>query len=389
MDGWRSSTEGPWQPVSAAILAEREVARRNELRRRGLCTTGCPGLDEQVLLGGLERGSVVGVSAEEETTGLSLGLQILSQELSSHAASHVLVVTPRPVGPLLHMLRDAVRGVLHRRGHLAQPGGGQLKLKTCLDRATLSCAFDTDGLRGVLSDLDATATATATATAGSETAAATPEIQDSQDEQDAPPPPPPRPPRPPSPSVILITHLPALLGGLFAQRPGPAALDALALLGARLRSLARRLPSRPLIVLLNSTTLADCAPEPQPPRPGATTTTTTPPPLDPSLRSIFDPPPRGPSGLCRRSRPSFGLAFAQLVELHVLATRVPRTAVDARRSALAPGEAGPRAEYVTVVEVLLDDMGVWQGRRGPRPSREQRWAAVRLDRAGVVDESWD
>lgn len=58
------------EPVSGATLFEQETRRRVELVRRGRCLTGCCELDDQVLLGGFERGCVVGISAEEEDVGL-------------------------------------------------------------------------------------------------------------------------------------------------------------------------------------------------------------------------------------------------------------------------------------------------------------------------------
>lgn len=59
-------------PVPASILAEREAHRRNALRELGCCKTGCPELDDYVLLGGFERGCVVGISAEDEEVGVQV-----------------------------------------------------------------------------------------------------------------------------------------------------------------------------------------------------------------------------------------------------------------------------------------------------------------------------
>lgn len=60
------------EPLPASLLLDQEVARKETLRRKGNVTTGCSELDDYVLLGGFERGSVVGVSAEEEELGLSV-----------------------------------------------------------------------------------------------------------------------------------------------------------------------------------------------------------------------------------------------------------------------------------------------------------------------------
>ena len=61
-----SSSRVTLEPISAAVLAAQETKRRDALRWLGPYRSGCRGLDEYVLLGGLERGHVVGVSAEEE-----------------------------------------------------------------------------------------------------------------------------------------------------------------------------------------------------------------------------------------------------------------------------------------------------------------------------------
>lgn len=57
-------------PVPAWVLADREARRRDAVAELGRCMTGCAVLDDEVLLGGFERGSVVGVSAEDEEMGV-------------------------------------------------------------------------------------------------------------------------------------------------------------------------------------------------------------------------------------------------------------------------------------------------------------------------------
>lgn len=55
------------KPVSASTLASIEKQRRDFVRGLGPCRSGCDDLDDYVLLsGGFERGSVVGISAEDE-----------------------------------------------------------------------------------------------------------------------------------------------------------------------------------------------------------------------------------------------------------------------------------------------------------------------------------
>ncbi|KAG6272328.1 hypothetical protein E4U47_002564 [Claviceps purpurea] len=414
----------PLPPLPAHILAAQEVRRRNALGERGPCRSGCGDLDSHVLRGGgFERGCVVGVSAEEEGVGMALGLQVLSRELLDCPDSRALIITPRPAAEVLRSLRESLVAQLQPQ---EQTGGG-CSLGHCLERVMLSCVFDMDGLWEVLSDLsDAEAdaevdeshkgdknretqlqTQTQTQTKGKGK-----EIQDSQDEEETL--------STPlddttttkkntdtintinttttttttiaitntTPSFILITHFSTLLSGLFAQRERQAAHSTISLLSARLNYLSRNLPPGPLIMILNSVTES---PGPtrtriqDDPKPKPTKTKPTPStPLDPSLQSIFSaPPPLNIPGyhytgnLPRRLKPSFGLVFTQLLDLHLLCSRVARTR--ARDGLPVPGlqdGEGHVGSVVTVVEVLMDEMGVWQGRRGVRPRREQRWTAV-------------
>ncbi|PNY26526.1 Uncharacterized protein TCAP_03544 [Tolypocladium capitatum] len=402
MDTPASSQHFPPEPLPAARLAAREAARRNEARARGPCRSGCAQLDDYVLLGGgLERGCVVGVSAEEEDAfGLVLGLQVLVGALLDDAAATALVVTPRPAaGVLLRALREGIAAEMGARGVDAAQARGRPAARACLERVRLSCVFDLDGLWEVLADLDAPggspppASIRASAAEASAAAAAdrrparspVSEIQDSQDEASASSPPSPPPPSPPPrrreadarrpPSVVLVARFSALLTSLFTQREKSAAHTALQLLGAHLRHLSRSLPSHPLVLLLNSTTATPSAGAP--PRP----------PLEPTLRSVFHPPPlpgcAAPAPALRGDKPSFGLVFAQLLDLHLLCARVPRAKDDAAAVTRPAAAAAPR--YVTVVEVLLDDMGLWQGGTGHWLRREQRWAAVDVVGGRVVD----
>jgi hypothetical protein len=68
--------------VSGATLFEQERRRRDGLKERGNCLTGCRELDHEVLLGGFERGCVVGLSAEEEEVGLLVSLHARTFMLS-------------------------------------------------------------------------------------------------------------------------------------------------------------------------------------------------------------------------------------------------------------------------------------------------------------------
>lgn len=212
------------------------------------------------------------------------------------------------------------------------------------------------------------------------------------------------------PDMILITHMSTLLSSLFHQREKAAAHEMVQLLAAHLRYLTRAPEyGGPLIMILNSTSSADTpAPDqdrsglPASPTRGLAPPTPSRPALDPTLRSIFNPPPLSASRLlyshdtphARRNKPSFGLIFSQMLDLHLLCTSVPKRRADADALYAPPPPVGAGArravEYAWVVEVLLDEIGAWEGREKvldgrPRRSREQRWGAVQLirDTGGV------
>lgn len=223
------------------------------------------------------------------------------------------------------------------------------------------------------------------------------------------------------PDIVLITHMSTLLSSLFRQREKDTAHQMLQLLSSHLRYLSRSTDhGGPLIMILNSTTNSQEAstttntrpnpgqgrPSPPPLPPSDAPNTKGPSrPLDPTLRSIFNPPPLPTSGLgythdtplSRRNKPSFGLIFTQMLDMHLLCTRVPRTRADAEALFAPPGQVpgagtgtGTRAVgYSWVVEVLLDEVGVWEDGESARPpwgtrkvSREQRWGAVDVSRDG-------
>ncbi|GJN81446.1 hypothetical protein PLIIFM63780_004980 [Purpureocillium lilacinum] len=477
----QASSHFPLDPVPASVLAAGELARRNAARALGPCGVGCAEVDDEALLGagGLERGSVVGVSCEDED---GFGLTVVVRMLLAHETETALVVTPRPAGVVLRALRDGIGAELRARREAAAAVSGGAEgvdvaqgedaaaVRACLDRVMLSCVFDVDGLWEVLAELDRPAeTATpppespGTGRGGDmeeqrrqevgigeddKTKASPPpslEIQDSEDEGLTPSPAPavPRPEastgtgqeagaRGPTaattaatalgagadgPSIVLVTHFSTLLTSLFAHREKSAAHSSLQLLASQARYLSRSLLSQPLFMLLNSTSSSahdgrhepgtgSAAPASGDGPGGAAVTTRA---LDPTLRSVFNPPTiplpayRAPRAATRRNKPSFGLIFSQMLDTHLLCTPMPRTRADADvvyggGSNTGNGDDRPdnqqhhqqqagssSVEYVTVVEVLLDEMGLWQGRTGPRPNREQRWGVVDVVGGRVVD----
>ncbi|KAK1974378.1 hypothetical protein LZ30DRAFT_787039 [Colletotrichum cereale] len=229
------------------------------------------------------------------------------------------------------------------------------------------------------------------------------------------------PSKPGPPDVVLITHFHSLMTALFTRHDRQSAHNSLQVLSSYLRYLARNLPSSPLIMLLNGTSSSKEAPA-STSRPGNHQDGPPPPPppppnyggggggsgksLDPTLRSIFNPPPLNFAGFggnqaaSRRNKPTFGLVFSQLLDLHLLCTRVPRDKEDAEKvytpapgPVVGGGEDGGSTgafRYVWVIEVLLDEMGVWEGGSPNgavkvRKGREQRWAAVDVRGGRVVD----
>ena len=83
----------------------------------------------------------------------------------------------------------------------------------------------------------------------------------------------------------------------------------------------------------------------------------------------------------RRIRPGFGQTFDQLVDVHLLCTRVPVAATTAAEQA---------AGFAWAVEVLSDRVGVWTASDAQESSwarlfRHQRWGVVHVCNGVVVD----
>lgn len=83
----QASSHFPIEPVSAAVLVDAEVRRRDALRALGCCKTGCADVDDYVLLGGFERGCVVGVTAEDEELGVLVSEKIDGSMVPGHTIS--------------------------------------------------------------------------------------------------------------------------------------------------------------------------------------------------------------------------------------------------------------------------------------------------------------
>lgn len=70
------------EPTSGAVMLDQEMRHREEAWARGNIFTGCEEFDNHVLLGGFERGRVVGLSAEGETFGLLVRIPAASVRIN-------------------------------------------------------------------------------------------------------------------------------------------------------------------------------------------------------------------------------------------------------------------------------------------------------------------
>ncbi|KAI2780903.1 hypothetical protein F4815DRAFT_492972 [Daldinia loculata] len=147
------------EPISGATLYELESARRETLRRRGRVRTGCAEVDDAVLLGGLERGSVVGVSAEDIEFGLLVGLQTVAHTMVFEGAreQRAAIVTTLTPAAILPALRDVIRAQVQvALGPTANQKQEVVnaEVRRCLERISISRVFDIEGLWEVLSELE-------------------------------------------------------------------------------------------------------------------------------------------------------------------------------------------------------------------------------------------
>ncbi|KAK0633200.1 hypothetical protein B0T14DRAFT_575048 [Immersiella caudata] len=387
-------------PLPASVLLDRELSHKSSLRRKGNILTGCPELDEYVLLGGFERGSVVGISSEDEEFALRIGLQTVANLLVSKPEARARIVTTLPPVGLLPKLREVVAGeVVERRGVEEVPGGLRAVVYGYFRRVEISRVFDFEGLGDVIGELEGEGTEDVV-DGGERGVVAEDKDGGGGGEQTAPKQTKPtpqkgrprqnNPPRTPLPDLILITHTSTLLNTLFTGRDKPTAHEKASLLFSRLHHLTRP-PNHgnPLIILLNSTTspftpetaaqtsdyLANMA---RPPMPRETDPSERPRSIiEPTLRSVFGVGSAASMGRgqVQIGKPSFGNVFAKMLDVHMLCTRIPRV-VDGGSS--------------WVVEVLLDGLGVYEmegdgEERGVvRRCREQRWGPLEVDGAGRV-----
>ncbi|EGZ76707.1 hypothetical protein NEUTE2DRAFT_49105 [Neurospora tetrasperma FGSC 2509] len=427
-------------------------------------------------LGGFERGCVVGLSCEEEETiGLAIGLQVVARMLlmssssssSSGSKAKAMIITTLSTTSLLPRLRLALVSearVLQGNGNAHHQVDRGI-IKSCLERVLVARVFDAEGLREVLRELEVEQQQTVVShRGGGEIGEKRTESKDGG-----------------LPDLIIITNTSHLLNTLFTRNKTgsdrSAAHNSAVQLSDQVRGLSRR---GPLVMMLNSTTsptttssssfntnsismFDDDNNNKGPKQPDLSI-----------MRSIFNPPPPPPPSLApieaapgymgglvgghtagassasyrggvyggrggygsrnhsihldhhqsqtqsaaRRHKPSYGMVFSQMLDLHLLCTKVPRGRT--RQGGAYGGGYGGYGGYVWAMEVLLDELGVYEGldvvldkikkegqreqqeagrrneegregkRKGKgltRRSREQRWGAVEIEEGSgrVVD----
>ena len=347
---------------------------------------------------------------------MQLGIQTLVRSILNNKTRRAILVAPSLSAAGIVRLLSAVT-INQLASDPKATSSGMKTAEDCLRRVMVSRVFDIDGIWQLFAELDAKGRPNRVNSSPPkrthvEVKDATQEIQDSEDEDfslsnkdhaqasdnsgaagD----------RSPglfasqsttlssNPDFILICGFSSLLTSLFAQRQRDAAHSSLALFSAQLRFLARSLHSRPLIMILNSTmseqeagpSPVDALNEPSLVPDSRTKRRRS---LDPTLTSIFNPPPTSLAygrGL-RQSKPKFGLIFSQLLDVHLLCSQLPRAKEDAE-SALAQTQTNSHMSGLrqdTIIEVLFDSIGKWQPKHGRR-HREQLWVAVDSSR-GII-----
>ncbi|KAL2888250.1 fasciclin domain family [Ceratocystis lukuohia] len=147
----------PFEGVSAAVLLDAEIHRRgtsthadstpgsSHSHNLAKFRLGCPDIDDHVLLGGIEPGSVLGISAEEDSMGLQLAMQVLAQRLVATPRQTALVASTLPVATVARTLRDVLVGMQGRKA----------EWRAVLARVSISRVFDFQGLWEVIGDVDA------------------------------------------------------------------------------------------------------------------------------------------------------------------------------------------------------------------------------------------
>ena len=146
---------------------------------------------------------------------------------------------------------------------------------------------------------------------------------------------------PPAAEMVLVASVPALLGSLLGTATGmkerAEAIESVGVLGERLRGLKRT------VLLVNSVNASMRAGEGE---------------------GVFSGERQGRGST---KRPAYGQVFGRLVDLHLMGSRV----------------LSEKGDSVWIVEVLVDEVGLYDLERMDRSDREGRWGVVDFE-GGVV-----
>lgn len=321
----------------------------------------------------------------------------MTKAILDGSAKQALVITPKSQASISRLIMDIVRSELSRTN--LPPASIQQKCLASLERIMLSVVFDTDGLWQTVSELQTPGfrySRCSNASKGHKSAFMDSmenlarEVEDTKENvaqrvddsyrgarsqlttmpNDS---------RGQSsfslPDIIVITHFSTLLTSLFAGREKSAAHQSIALLKAQLRLLSNCSATNPLILLLNSNTSeavealegpvcnASCHENPCQPRH-----------VEPTLRSLFMFPLP-----VRPTRPSFGLVFSQILDLHLLCTNVANLP-----AAMSYRYYAPRISP-TLVEVLRDESSRRFKYNSKIANLEQRWAVLEVAGSCIVN----
>ncbi|KAH8711136.1 hypothetical protein HC256_007951 [Beauveria bassiana] len=393
------------KPVSAIVLACKEASLRDRLARFQPVRYGCTELDGALLRGGLQRGSIVGISADFDGFGLLMGLQSMIRAILDGSVNRALVITPKPLASVTKLIVGILKSELSN--YELDPAKLQEKCHTSLEGVMLSVVFDIDGIWQTLAELlqpgnrgtPASVELEEGITNGLNTERDSPnmEIHDSKDEGMSP--------StehgcivsengtgPPSfeahgkrssamspPEIIVVTHFSTLLTSLFARRENAAAHQSLALLKTRLRWLSRS-SSMPLLLLVNST-MEEPSTKHKASAPELNGLAASNRSSDATLRSIF-----AYVRTLRPSKPSFGIVFSQFLDLHLLCTDISGQ----ERASYSLGEhsaltqTSHRRLGPTLVEVLQDNLEL-NSPHARECHREQRWAILDVSNQQIVN----
>ncbi|KAH6667532.1 hypothetical protein B0J14DRAFT_489444 [Halenospora varia] len=386
----------PAKPITADQLLLLEIAQRKRFSRNGKSERiglGCEGLDELFSLhekrgnDGIERGLVVGISAEGGRGERGEGVLISLHALASILIPHLSSAKPVPNGkinatiidttgsiplPLLAKIlksrilesrsASSLRNVTTANYQLAQNEKVEEEdvdeeVVRCLEMVTISRVFNIEGLWEVLGEIGReTHTPTAEARIPQQqfegssppwptqdsSPEKTPQILDSEDDEELELSPVKAPRKKAEMQkedegveMIIVDNMTHIINELFGRREKN---EAHALLTSLSRTLHTLTNSQNLLTILHNTTTSASFSNTYAQSKSAPQAT----------KSVFEANP---------IKPSLGVIFSQFVELHVLVSKMPRGRRDAEILSGQTDDVGGNEEvnYCYVAEILKDE----------------------------------